>query len=201
MTMKTLLLVVMAACCLAQQNATVAISQGPPDAAVASVLSYDASGNLQYICRAPQQTNAYVWAVTPNAAQQQGTLTNIVVAGTVGTVTTVGAHGLAVNNLVTVAGSTTAALNGSYAIQTVPGSTTFTITTSGVTTGTYNGTALTLSTNSPRSNAAQWSIQKLIYSAASALINTQWATSVSSGQFGSTAYRFACDSKATYAYQ
>lgn len=184
-----------------QANQTVAISKGTPDTAITSLFFYDGSNNLQYVCKARQPFATFTWAVTPSVAAGQGTLTSIVVSSNVGTVTTSGNHGLAVNNRVVVAGSTTSALNGSYVIQTVGAATTFTITTSGVADGTYNTAALTVSTTAPRSSTAIWSVEKLTYNVGNFLIADQYAAGSTSGSGATTAYSFICDNRATLAYQ
>ena len=177
---------------VAQQQATVAISKGPASEPTTTLTFYDASSNPQYICKARSRQNAFTWAVTPTGSQ--GTLTSIAVATNVGTVTTVGNHGLAIGYLVTVAGSTTSALNGTYIIQTVPSATTFTITTSGVSDGTYNTAALNLTTTAPRSSSNQWSIEKFTYNVGNNPTADQWAQ-------GSTAQINICDNRTTIAYQ
>ena len=52
-------------------------------------------------------------------------------SGTTATMTTATAHGLAVGDLVTIAGVTPSGYNGTYLVQTVPTTTTYTVTTSG----------------------------------------------------------------------
>ncbi len=89
------------------------------------------------------------------------TLTSIVVLTNAGTVTTSTAHGLAVGNLVTISGATVDTdLNGTYYIQTVGSTTTFTITTASVANATYTESTLEVATMAPRSSAAQWDIFK-----------------------------------------
>ncbi len=196
----------------AQQPTAVTITNNS-QLPVTTLYFYDANSNIQYICRAPLVAT-YTWAVTPSAPQNQGTLTSIVVSTNVGTVTTVGNHGIQIGNVVTVSGSTTAALNGTYQVKTVPSATTFTITTAGVSDATYNTANLTLVTNAPRSNVSQWSIAKYSYYGVSgescpvgvsgptnSVCSAQWATNLSSGQGGSFAYQFACDSRDTLSYQ
>lgn len=178
---------------LGQVQTTVAISEGTPGTPITRLFFYDGSGNLQYACKAPQPMQAYTWAVTPTT--YQGTLTSISVSSNVGTVTVVGNHGLAVGNLVTVAASTTSTLNGNYYIQSVPSPTTFTITTAGVSDGTYNTAALTLSTTAAQSSQPIWSIEKFTYSGSN-LAASQWAVNMQGGFGGSTAYRFICDNRA-----
>lgn len=212
--MKTkILLFLVAVIALAQQPQPVAITDNSilPVTKLFYWTGTASTDGVQYACLAPTVAT-YTWAVTPSAGQ--GTLTSIVVATNVGTVTTVGNHGLQVGNVVTVAGSTTAALNGVYQIKTVGAATTFTITTVGVGDATYSTAALTLATNAPRSNVAQWSIQRFSYYGVSGgacatgatgptggICSVQWATNLTTGQGGSKAYIFSCDSRATQSYQ
>lgn len=72
------------------------------------------------------------------------TVTSLVVAGNVATVTTSGAHGLALVGLtgpvVNIAGATPAGLNGRFRVASVPSSTVFTLTTEGISDQTATGT-------------------------------------------------------------
>lgn len=188
--MKTLIAVLILSTCAFAQGPTVTLSDSDPSQGVTRLTFYS-GGAPQYVCKALSQQRAFTWAVTPTGSQ--GTLTSIVVATNVGTVTTSTNHGLAIGNSVTVVGSTTAALNAAYKIATVPSVTTFTITTSGVSDGTYNTAALALTTTAPRSSAAIWSIQFFVYGA-SGETSRQWA-------HGSPAPAFICDNRATLDYQ
>lgn len=119
--------------------------------------------NVTAICMAPAATSlATVFAIGSTPA-----LTNIVVASNVGTITFGATAQVWVGQRVTVAASTTSALNGTYRINTVSGSTA-TITTSGVADATYSNAAMTLSTTGPLLNAALWAIQVFTYTNASA---------------------------------
>lgn len=211
--MKTTLLFLAATIALAQQPQPVTITDNS-NPAVTKLFYWTGTGTtdgVQYACLAPT-VGAYTWAVTPSAGQ--GTLTSIAVATNVGTVTTVGNHGVQIGNVVTAAGSTTAALNGVYQVKTVGSATTFTITTVGVGDATYSTAALTLATNAPRSNLPQWSVQRFSYYSVSGgacptgatgptggICSVQWATNLTTGQGGSKAYQFSCDSRATLSYQ
>ncbi len=111
----------------------------------------------------------------------------------VGTVTTAAAHGLAVNDRVTVSGATVDTdLNGVYAIVTVGSSTTFTITTVSVADATYTESTLKFTTTAPRTTLPIWGIQKFTY-ATSVLQATQWAGGSSTGQ--------VCADRATLQFQ
>ncbi len=133
-------------------------TQGPPPDAYTSLLFYDGSNNLQYVCKAKAQQPSFAWTVADT------TLTSIVVLTNTGTVTTSTAHGLAVGNLVTVSGATVDTdLNGTYFIQTVGSTTTFTITTSAVSNATYTDATLSLATTAPRSTVAIWDMFKFTY--------------------------------------
>lgn len=161
-----------------------------------SLLFYDGSNNLIYICVADGiQTgrHAAAWAITPSGPQL--TLTNIAVATNVATATVSGSnHGLQIGNRVVVAGSTTAALNGTYTV-TAGGTTTFTFSTSGVMDNTYSTANLTISTTAPRSDDDTWSIQKLTYNGSNLLTLIQWAFGVQGS------YTASCDARTTQFYQ
>jgi hypothetical protein len=185
----------------AQQS--VAITKQPSSPAVTTLTYYTTSGSPQYICRAFSLQPIYTWAVTP--ALGQGTLTSIVVLSNVGTVTTSANHGLQVNDVVSVTVSGTAALNGIYVIQTVPSTTTFTITTVGVSNGTYNASGMLMTTTAPRSNANIWSIEQFTYGttggASGNPIADQWAVNLSNpNNGGNVSMSFGCDSKSVYGY-
>ena len=114
--------------------------------------------NVTAICMAPSATStATVFAIGSTPA-----LTNIAVSSNVGTINFGATAQLWVGQRVTVAGSTTAALNGTYRINAVSGSTA-TITTVGVGDATYNNAALTVSTTAPLLNATLWAIQIFTY--------------------------------------
>ena len=137
-------------------------------------LSFYSGGFEIYRCQALTVQPTFTWKVS--GIEPPGTtLTSIVVNTNVGTVTTAEDHGLTPGNKVVVAGSTTAALNGTYKIATVPSSSTFTIATSGVNNGTYNNAALKVQTTAPRTTAAIWAVKRLVYSGSD---NTeeQWST-------------------------
>lgn len=160
----------------AQTGAPVDIN-GFPTSISQSTRFFDYSGtDMIYVCYArslaPNNTNpGYNFSLSVTGT----TLTSVVVATNVGTVTTVSAHGLRVAQKVVISGSTTSALNGTYYVQSVTGSTTFTITTSGVMDGTYNNGALTLSGAVPLLTGAIWSIEKLSYDGSHNLTDIQWA--------------------------
>ena len=196
-------MLLLCASALAQPTQNVAIAKSPASPAITRLYFYTAGGNPQYICTTPSLQALYTWAVTPSS--QQGTLTNIVVSANVGTATTAANHGLAVNNVVVVSGSTTAALNGTYIIQSVPSATTFTITTSGVSNATYSNAAMIMTTTSPRSNALIWSIEQYTYGSSGGAngnpIADQWAVNLSNPNGGgNVSNSFSCDLRATYGF-
>ncbi len=159
-------------------------TQGPPPDAFTTLLFYDGSNNITYTCKAKSQQPTFTWA------RSDSTLTSIMVLTNTGTVTTSTAHGLAVGNLVTVAGATVDTdLNGTYVIQTVGSTTTFTITTASVANATYTESTLTLSTTSPRSSAPQWDIFKFITTGSN-------ITSIQKAG-GKSAPNSICDNRAT----
>jgi hypothetical protein len=194
--MRALALLLLAMSFASAQTQTVAISKQPPNFSTTTYTFYSGI-NPQYVCKAASNQFTFSWSVTP--APNQGTLTNIVVSSNVGTVTTSANHGLNVNNSITVSGSTTAALNRTYVIQsggTVSGgsATTFTITTVGVSNGTYSTSALTVSTTAPRTTAPVWAIEQFTYNSNPSVIADQFAN-------GNTAQTNICDSRATVGYQ
>ncbi len=155
--MKTLLIIALTAATLAAQQ-PVNQTQGIPPDAYTSLLFYDGSNNVEYICKAKAQQPSFSWT------RSASTLTSVVVLTNVGTVTTSTAHGLAVGNLVTISGATVDTdLNATYYVQTVTGTTTFTITTASVANATYTDATMVLATTAPRSTAAIWDIFKFTY--------------------------------------
>jgi len=150
----------------------------------------DGSNNQQYVCTALAKQPNYTWSTT-------AMVTNIVDSGTTATITFPAAHGLSTDNRIIIAGITSVGatgLNGSFKV-TVTSTTQLTITTSGVTDGTYTPTsdpALTISTTAPRTNANQWQIQRMYYT----------TTYLDRGSYaeGDLEPNKACDSRATYAY-
>lgn len=165
---------------------TVTLTSGPPAQGITALNYYDGSNNLIYRCQAVSRQATYTWSVAAT------TLTSIVDSSNTSTVTTAAAHGLQVGNQVTVAGASASALNRSYAIATVPNTTTFTITTSGVADATYT-TGVSVTTTAPRSTVAIWSIRAYLYSGAN-ITAEQWAN-------GSTAMNQICDNRASISYQ
>ncbi len=184
---------------LAQNKTTVNIGLGTPDEAYTGLYFWDGSGNLEYVCKAPAfrfgVAQSYTWARTP--ALGQGQLTSITVLTNVGTVTTSAAHGLAVGNLVTVAGATVDTdLNGAYVIATVGSATTFTITTANTANATYSEATLNISTTAPRTTANYWAIEKRVYNVSNQITADQWAIGTASGGIATTAFSFVCADRA-----
>jgi hypothetical protein len=152
-----------------------------------AVTMYYSGTDLIYICSAN--------AIQPTATfyKSSTTLTSIVVATNVGTITFSSTSYLWIGALVTVAGSTTSALNATYKVTAVSGSTA-TITTSGVSDGTYNNAALTVSTQSPLLNSLVWAIQALTYDGSHNLTGIYWAGPISA----SIPHNLACSNRANY---
>lgn len=174
-----------------QQQGTLVDSNSFPNRTSPSQLFYyDGSNNLTYVCMAGPLQPSFSWT------RSATTLTSIVDSGSTSTVTTSTAHGLQVGNQITISGATVAtALNGSYVIQTVGATTSFTITTSGVGDGTFTESTLAVATTAPRSNALIWTILKMSYNGSNLLTNVQWA------QGNSGTYTKSCDSRTTYDYR
>lgn len=183
--MKTIILIFASASCVFSQGAPVNQSAGPPPAPVVKQFFKDANSNLQYVCIADQRQ------ATTTQRISNSTLTNIVVLTNVGTVTTAAPHGLYVKAQVTTGGATVVpALNGVYAIATVPSTTTYTIATVAVADGTYVDAGLVISTTNPLLGAARWAIQVLTYDALNFLTGSFWANG--------TGYLLACTDRVSY---
>lgn len=163
-------------------------TEGPVPSAWVRLLYYNGSSQLQYVCYSPSMapTTTYTIGGTPG-------LTNIVVLTNVGTVNLAATAQWWVGQTITVAGSTTAALNGNYVLSAVSGST-GTIATAGVSDATYNNAAMVITTTQPVLNAARWAIRILTY-ASSNLATTYWAqTSLPNG----VNTGLACSARASY---
>lgn len=174
------LLALGAVCGSAQPTACVS---GSRDACVS--LDYYSGSNLVAICYAPQSSpsNANRWS------SALSNLTNIVVATNVGTVNFPATAQWWVGMTITVSGSATTALNKSYKVTAVSG-TTATITTSGVSDGTYTDPVIV--TTNPVLNQAVWAIQIFTYSA-SGITGSYWASSGIAVNFG-----LLCSNYASY---
>jgi hypothetical protein len=138
---------------------------GSPPNSVVQQLFYSGS-NLIYVCNAPAYSKLSTFYIS------SGTLTNVVVSGGTGTITFSSTSYLWQGAQITLAGSATTALNGTYKVTAVSGSTA-TITTSAAN-GTYTDATLTLSTRAPLLNDHVWAIQEFVY-ASSVLTGTYWA--------------------------
>ena len=124
--MKRLLFLLATALNLFAQGQAVNLTLGPAPSAWVSLYWCGTSGtacatgntNVSYICYSPALSGTTVYSIGATPA-----LTNIVVASNVGTITFGATAQVWVGQIVTVAGSTTSALNASYRINTVSGST------------------------------------------------------------------------------
>lgn len=150
----------------------------------------DGSNNQQYICTALAKQPIYDWR---GAAM----ITSIVDSGTTATITFASAHGLSADNRIYIAGMTsagTSGLNASFKIA-VTNTTVITITTSGVTDGSYTPStdpAMVISTTAPRTNANQWQIIRQYY--------TTTYNDRGSYAEGDTEANKICDNRASYAF-
>ncbi len=168
------------------QGAPVNITSDPPPASVVNLFYYDASNNLQYVCKSPQR------GPTTTQKRTDSTLTNIVDSTNTSTVTTASAHGLYVGARVTISGATVDTdLNGTYTVLTVPSTTTYTITTANVGDATYTESTLVITTSYPLLTDPRWAIQAFTYNASNYLTGSYWANA-------STGYGIACSTRATY---
>jgi len=167
----------------AQEGSAVNQSEGPPHKGWTFRGFYTGS-LLDYACWAEAVQQAYSFKRTDS------TLTNIIDAANVASVTAPG-HGLAVGNAVTVSGATVDSdLNGTYYVLTIVDANEFTFVSASVADATYTEATLTVTTTAPRSSARQWAIQKLSYDGANNVVLKQWAS-------GTPGSRNICDDRAT----
>ena len=160
------------------------ISGPPPDNRVSQF--FYSGTNLQYICSAAALQQPTTFTVAAK------TLTNIVVSTNAGTITFGSTSYLWPGATITVSGSATAALNATYKVTAVSGSTA-SITTSGVGDATYADAALVITTSAPLLNKAVWAIQVLTYTT-STLTGSYWA----GGPYAPVPQGLACSSRAAY---
>ncbi len=161
-------------------------TSGVPFDTVLKQYFYDGSNNVQYICLAPQNNQR------TTVQRSGGSLTSIVVATNVGTVTTASAHGLYVGARVTITGATVDPdLNATYTVASVPSTTTYTIATSAVSDGTYTESTLQIATTYPLLTASRWAIEVFHYNAGGYVDGSYWANA-------SIGYGLACTSRTSY---
>lgn len=135
------------------------IFEGASQAPITQLLFRDGSNNTEYICLASSRQPLYTWTLASKA------ITSIVVSSNEATVTFAAAHGLSPGVPISISGGTTDTdLNGTYAVQTVPLSTTVTVTTASVSDDTYTDATLKVTTTAPRITAPIWNIRKVSYS-------------------------------------
>jgi hypothetical protein len=150
----------------------------------------DGSNNQQYICTALSKQPVYNWSGL-------AMITSIVDSGTTATITFASAHGLAADNRIVIAGMTSAGttgLNASFKIA-VTNTTVITITTSGVTDGSYTPSTdplMIISTTAPRTTAAQWQILRQYFT-------TTYVDRGSWAEGDSNADKI-CDNRTSYAF-
>lgn len=153
--MKLLMLVLLPLAILAQ-NQRVEIAQP----AEATQIYRDGSGNKEYVCTANSNNKETFWTRGGTGTS----LTSIVVAANVGTITFGEAHGLRVGNRIYVQQATVDTdLIGTYKVLTVPSTTTVTIATGGVTDATYTEPPLRVHFKGPRLTDTVWAVQRLFY--------------------------------------
>jgi len=181
-----LLLLASALAGLAQQENSLFVTQN----------FFDGSGNQIYICTAPQSLpSPQSPRVNPPPFAQisDGTLTNIVVSGGVGTATVSSGSswngGTYPGQRISVSGSATAALNGIYTITSANTSTTtFTFATSAGA-ATYTDATLVVSTANPLLTTLAWNVIALKYNGSNLNVGI---VPVALG------YGTACSSRTTY---
>ncbi len=167
----------------AQEGTVVNQSEGPPHKG-STFRGFYTGTLLDYSCYADAVQPAYSFKRTDS------TLTNIIDAANVASVTAP-AHGLAVGNAVTVSGATIDTdLNGTYYVLTIVSADEFTFVSASVSDATYTEATLTVTTTAPRTSARQWAIQKMSYDGANNLVLKQWAN-------GTPGSKNICDDRAT----
>lgn len=151
------------------------------------VMFNNGSSQLQYVCESKNQVSA----LTTMMAINDGSLTSVVIASNIATVTTPTAHQLYDGARVTVAGSTAGAIDGIYTVASTPSTTTFTITVSAAN-GTHTESGMNLTTRSPLLSAQYWNVIVLVWEG-SVLKATFHAGSVKS-----TSYQMKCSDRILY---
>ena len=159
------LLFLLAAVAFSQGAAVNQVSGAPPNNQVQQL--FYTGANIQYLCVADAQQQPTQFKVSDK------TLTQIVVSTNVGTITFSSTSYLWVGARITVSGSTTAALNGTYTVTGVSAATA-TITTAAVGDATYNNAAMVITTNAPLLNKPVWAIEVFTY-ASSLMSGAYWA--------------------------
>jgi len=184
---RLLLFIATLSAAFAQSQNSIIQSQWPAET---TLIFRDASNNQQYFCTALAKQPNYNWF---GAAM----ITSIVDSGTTATITFAAAHGLSADNRIVIAGMTSAgttALNASFKIA-VTNTTVITITTSGVTDGSYTPSTdpnMIISTTAPRTTAAVWQIQRMYWT-------TTYQDRASYAE-GDSEPNKICDNRSTYAF-
>jgi hypothetical protein len=191
------MLIALALCACAFGQTEVRLSDKPAASGTESLFYRDGSNNSEYICVADSPSLTSTFAVTASSSNQPRTsisvanITNIVDAANTSTVTTSQAHGLRVGGYITIEGATVDTdLNGTYRIETVGSTTTFTITTASVSDATYTDATMKFSTTQPRSNSNVWSVQKFVFTT-TYVDRIYWLK-------GAPAGNLSCDSRTAY---
>lgn len=172
------------------QNSSITQSRYPGET---TLIFRDGSNNQQYFCTAVSQQPTYTWTTT-------AMITSIVDSGSTSTITFASAHGLLADNRIYILGMTSAgttALNAAAGFVVAVSSTTVvTITTSGVTDGTYTPStdpAMAIWTIAPRTTAAIWQIIRQYFT-------TTYTDRITLADGDSSPSKI-CDNRATYGYQ
>lgn len=187
----------------AQEGATVNQTVGPPNSGWQTVFFYDGSSNLEYICYArssqPERT------ITVSTASNANPVSFTATAHGLGAYGTHSAASLA--PLVKITGGTGnwAAVNGTWK-ATVTSADAFTIAVDSTSFGAYGSQALTVTTRSPRTTDAVWSIKRFFYDGSNNLIGVGWAAaaggaSATTASGGGSGTDKQCSARANYAYQ
>jgi len=171
------------------QNSSITQSLWPGET---TLIFRDGSNNQQYFCTALSRQPNFQWTGT-------SMITSIADSGTTATITFVSAHGLAVDNRILIRGMVsagTSALNGLFNVVSVGSTTTLTVTTSGVTDGTYTPSTdplMQINTTAPRTSAAVWQIMRQYFT-------TTYVDRIALAE-GDLQPSKICDDRSTYSYQ
>lgn len=174
-------------------------SDGLPSIGYQRIMTY-ATTNLIYECVAA-------------SAQAPSTVTVTAATNTNPVVFTATAHGFDFQTAATttpaifISGATGSwtGINGLW-IATPTSANAFSIPVDSTAFGSFSGQNITVTTLAPRTNQKIWAIQALKYNASNVVIWKGWAvdtsgTTLAQLQGGSPAFKFACASETTYAYQ
>ena len=186
----------------AQEGVIVNATIGPAPTAHQKLIYYDGSNRAEYVCVARSNQPERVLTVASISKANPAVVT--VTGHGFGDYATFGATIKPVIKITGMSGNW-AGINGVW-VGTVTAANTFTIP---VNTSAYSGTADTtarVTTTSPRTSDAVWSINRFFYDSSGNFVASAWAAnpggaSATDAKAGQTSMSFACGSRTSYAYQ